>query len=314
MIDSRVVMVRTAQNDNSNSVFCLKLLQNFPALLAKDSVLEMIQRLVRLPGGSLTLSSRKPQDVYKLKVHLPLEQIGLTRIHQGIHILQPHIGKQIPFLDEGRLHGLGCGGHGGAGTVGLHIHEIRGKIVNHREEDVIERLLLVLYIEQVMHMRNTDLRREARVDRTPFRSRLVEFLGSVIRIDDILGLHAQGLEISAKQGVHRILVQRARDADADLGAILHHPHPSFLLRRNDHLRQRVCHLRRVVGSESPARSDFRHIGIRTFHRIQTLLDFPHGVDVFHQAFFATVTNDQPLDAGSNGNLRGLRTQILHFPV
>ena len=203
-------MVRTAQNDNSNSVFCLKLLQNFPALLAKDSVLEMIQRLVRLPGGSLTLSSRKPQDVYKLKVHLPLEQIGLTRIHQGIHILQPHIGKQIPFLDEGRLHGLGCGGHGGAGTVGLHIHEIRGKIVNHREEDVIERLLLVLYIEQVMHMRNTDLRREARVDRTPFCSRLVEFLGSVIRIDDILGLHAQGLEISAKQGVRRILVQHPR--------------------------------------------------------------------------------------------------------
>ena len=64
--------------------------------------------------------------------------------------------EQVAFLGERGLHGGGRGGHGGARTVRLHAHQITSKAIDHREENEIERLLFVVHIQQVMHVRNAE--------------------------------------------------------------------------------------------------------------------------------------------------------------
>ena len=72
---------------------------------------------------------------------------------------------------------------------------------------------------------------------------------------------------------------------------------------------RFCAECLAPGAERRLGGDFGHIGIRPLHCVDALLDFAHGVYVFHQAAFATVTHDQTLHAGQDRNLRSFRTQI-----
>ena len=75
-------------------------------------------------------------------------------------------------------------------------------------------------------------------------------------------------------------------------------------------RQRIGHVRRLEGLEHLLGGDLRHVGVVLLDGVHPLLDFAHGVDVFHQALFATVADDQALDARSDGNLGLLGDQVL----
>ena len=67
--------------------------------------------------------------------------------------------------------------------------------------------------------------------------------------------------------------------------------------------------RRLEGLERRLAAIFRHVGIGFLHGVHALLDFAHGVDVFHQALVATVVDDQALGAGGDGNLGRLEAEI-----
>ena len=77
----------------------------------------------------------------------------------------PVSAKRSPLLGEGRLYRRRRGGHGRAGARALGAAEVAGEVVDHREEDVVERLLRVVRVEQVVDVRDAELRGEARVDR-----------------------------------------------------------------------------------------------------------------------------------------------------
>src|SRR5215472_2420184 len=85
----------------------------------------------------------------------------------------------------------------------------------------MERLLAVLFLNQVVNVRNPDLRREAGVDRTTAGTGAIKFGTGVVGINDVFRLHTQALEIGVEQRSIRIDIQDTRNSDAELAAILH---------------------------------------------------------------------------------------------
>ena len=140
--------------------------------------------------------------------------IGRAAVDERIQELDAHLLEEIAFLGERRLDGCGRGRHGGAGAMALRVDHVGRQIVDHREEDDVERLLLVVHVEQVVHVRNADLRGEARIDGAALGAFLVELLGGVIGVDQVLGRNAQRLEVGAEDRVAACTVQNARNADA----------------------------------------------------------------------------------------------------
>jgi hypothetical protein len=66
---------------------------------------------------------------------------------------------------------------------------LRVQHVDHREEDVVELLLRVLGEEQVVHVRDADLRREARVDGAAARPLAVHVAAGVVGVDQVAAEH-----------------------------------------------------------------------------------------------------------------------------
>src|SRR5690242_17130604 len=93
--------------------------------------------------------------------------------------------------------------------------------VVHWEEDGVERLLPMFFLDQVVNMRDPDLGREARVNGTPAGASAVQFLTGVVGVNDVLGLQSQALEISVEERGIGVDVQNAWDADSDLLPVLH---------------------------------------------------------------------------------------------
>ena len=77
------------------------------------------------------------------------------------------------------------------------LHQRRVQHVDHREEDDVERLLAVLLLNQVVDVRDADLRREAGIDRAAAGARAVQLRTGVVGIDDVLRLDARGSRSSA---------------------------------------------------------------------------------------------------------------------
>ena len=94
------------------------------------------------------------------------------------------------------------------------------KNVVHRKKNDVERLLAVFFLDQVVDVRDSDLRREAGVNCAAARAGSIQLGACVIRINDIFRLHAQAFEICIEERGICVDVQHARDPDAQLTPVL----------------------------------------------------------------------------------------------
>src|SRR5580698_60261 len=85
----------------------------------------------------------------------------------------------------------------------------------------MERLLAVLCGEQIVDMRDADLRRIAWIDRASTGSGAIEIRRGVVGVDDVLGLYAEAREVRIEQRRIRIGVEQAGNPDTELFAALH---------------------------------------------------------------------------------------------
>ena len=224
-------------------------------------------------------------------------------IHKGIAEENVILLEDVTLFGERGLDGFGCGNNGRASAVRLHLAQVAGKVVNHGAEDNIERLLLVVHVEQVVHVRNAYLGGEARIDGAALCAFFIELLAGVVGVDKVLRRNPQRFEVGAEDRRNRVHVQDARHADAQFLSPLHQFHALFLLGRESVLRRGISHQGRRIGLESRLGTHFSHVGVFLLHSVETLLDLAHVVHVLHQAFLAAVTNNQPLDPFDQGNLR-----------
>ena len=199
VVQAGIVVIRARQQDDADAVFGFELLEDFAALLAQDAFAEVEHGGFRGLRGAVIFFGRKAEDVAEGVEHLALEQVGHAAIDERIEEFDAHFLEEIAFLGEGRLGGRGGGGDGGAGAMALRVHHVGGQIVDHGEEDDVERLLLVVHVEQVVHVRDADLRREAGIDRAALGAGLVQLLGGVVGVDQVIGGDAERLEIGAER-------------------------------------------------------------------------------------------------------------------
>ena len=212
--------------------------------------------------------------------------------------------EQVAFLDERRFDRGRRGGHRGTGARGLHVRQRAGEAVDHREEDDVERLLGVRFVQQVVDVRDAEFAGEARVDGAALGAFLVHLLAGVIAEDDVLGLDAERGEVAREDRRLRVHVEHARHADADIGALLHQ-FGALLLRRGDlEFRQRVGLHRDIGNAEDLLGGDFDEVGVGLLDLVEPALDAAHLFDVFDGALFAG-GDDQALRAFFERHL-GLR--------
>src|SRR3954454_52735 len=97
-------------------------------------------------------------------MHLEREQLAIREVHNRIEILDTIIGKDIRFFGECRLHSVrGCS-DGWAGIRPSGAFEMSCEHVDHGKEDGVQRLLGVLYENQVVDVWYANFRWEARID------------------------------------------------------------------------------------------------------------------------------------------------------
>ena len=119
------------------------------------------------------------------------KQFGVGKVDERVQEDHALLLEEVALFGEGRLHGLRRGGHGGAGAVLRGVGDVAGEAIDNREEDVVERLLGVSVVEQVMHVRDAQLRREAGIDGAALGAFLVKLLGGEFGEDDVLRLDAE---------------------------------------------------------------------------------------------------------------------------
>src|SRR5205807_9792074 len=96
--------------------------------------------------------------------HLPLEQNGRTAVDERIQELNAHFLEEIAFLYERSLRRGRRSRDRWTGPMALRVHQVRRQVVDHGEEDHVQWLLLVVHIEDIVHVRDAHLRREASID------------------------------------------------------------------------------------------------------------------------------------------------------
>src|SRR5690242_4067473 len=308
VIHARVVVIRTAQQDDAQAVFALELFEHFASGAAHGDVIEIFERAIALLDGALILFGAEAEDVLELLEHLALEKLRVRKVHERIHEADALLLEEVTFLGERGLHGSRRGRHGGTRAAGLHMAQRAGEAVDHREKDDVERLLGVDLVQQVVDVRNAELRREARVDGAALRAFLIQFFAGVLAVDDVLGLEAEAREVARENRRLRVHVEHARHADANLGAFLHQ-RGALLLRGGDlDLRHRVGNQRRVGHAEDALGGDLDEVRVGLLDLVEIALDAAHFLDVFDRALFAG-GDDQPLRAGFERHL-GFRWRLV----
>src|SRR5277367_539852 len=160
----------------------------------------------------------------------------------------------------------------------------------------------MLFLNQIVDVRNADLSREAGIDSSATGTGAVQIGTGVVGVDYVFRLHAQALEIGVEQRSVGVDVEHARNADAQLLAILHEGDALFgglvpeLCYRN-----RVGHQLRIRGAENFAGGEIHEVGILVFDLVDAGLDVFHVVDIFDQTLFAG-GDDQALFAVHQRNL------------
>src|SRR5215813_1141216 len=166
-------------------------------------------------------------------------------------------------------------------------------------------------VEQVVYVRDAYLRRKAGINRAALRAFFVKLFGRVVRIDEVLRRDPQAFKICGEERVDRILVERARDADARRLTLLEQFVAPPLRARQRELVWRVGDVRRVEAAPDGLRPELDEVRVGGLDRVHPLLDHAHVVDVFDQPPLAGVADDQPFDAGQNRYL-GLARRLRLF--
>ena len=84
-----------------------------------------------------------------------------------------------------------------------------------------QRLLRVLAVKQIVHVRDAQLAGEAGIDAPALDAALVQLLAGVVAPDDVTVGHAEGLEETDEEGRVIVHVQGARQADAQICPSVH---------------------------------------------------------------------------------------------
>src|SRR4051812_18696298 len=105
-----------------------------------------------------------------------MKNLLVVEAGERVHPLHTLLREDVAFLGERRLDRCRGSGNGGAGTRRLSLVEEGGERIDHREEDDVELLLRMHRVEQVVNVRDADLRREAGVDSAALRTFLVKLL------------------------------------------------------------------------------------------------------------------------------------------
>src|SRR5579864_1078584 len=132
------------------------------------------------------------------------EQFAVGEIQYRIDVFHVVLSKYIVLLGKRRFYRLRRCGDGGTGIGSNDLHQRRVQDVVHREEDGVERLLLVLLLNEVVDVRDADLCREAGINRAATRSRAIKFRTRIVGIDDVLWLNAKALEVGVEERSIRV--------------------------------------------------------------------------------------------------------------
>src|SRR5271168_3114644 len=117
------------------------------------------------------------------------EELAVGEVEHWREILHIVLREDVVLLGKRSFYSLWRCGDGGAGIGADNVHQRRMQNVVHGEENYIQRLLAVLLLNQVVDVRNTDLRREAGIDRASTGPGAIKFRTGVIGINNILWLH-----------------------------------------------------------------------------------------------------------------------------
>jgi hypothetical protein len=193
------------------------------------STKKQVLGLEALVDRAAVLLLAEPEHVLEVIEHLALAQLALGHLHERDHQLDALLREDVRLLHEGGAGRVGRADHrrararaDRAAQPGLHRVDLR-------EHDQVERRRLCFDLEQVVHVGDAHLRREARVDRAALGALLVQLLRREVRVDQVLRRHAQRLEVRAEERVLRVLVEHPRDADAQLGPLLEQREAALLV-------------------------------------------------------------------------------------
>ena len=222
-------------------------------------------------------------------MHLQGEQLAIGKVHNGIEILDSIVGKHIRFFRERRLHRIWCRRYRWARIRARRAFEVGGEHVDHGEEDRMQWLLGVLHEDQVINMRNANLRGKTRIDRAAPGASLVHVAIGVVGVDDVLRLQPECLEIRAEQWRVHIHVQHFGHADAEPGSLLHQLSTLLYLgfERPLSIWDRISSLRRILRAPYTRCGDLDVIGIRFLQCIEAGFDTTHVLHVFDLTFLAS---------------------------
>ena len=219
-------MIRPAQHHDADAIFAFQLVHHLASAPA-NAAFVVRQRLVAHLDRAVVFFLRQSKDRLPRLQHLVREQLAIGKVQDRIDVLHVVLGKDVVFLGKGGLHRFRRRGHGRTRIRRHDLHQRRGQHVVHREEDDVQRLLAMLLLDQVVDVRNADLRREAGIDGAAARARPVEIGTGVVGINDVFRLHAQALQISVEQRRVGVDVEHARNADAELLAAFHERNALF---------------------------------------------------------------------------------------
>src|SRR5215469_4005531 len=300
VIESRIVVIGAGQHDDADAVFAFELIEHLPRTLANAGFV-FVQRRESRFHRAIVFLQRKPEDWLPGLQHLVGEELAIREVEHWIDVLQIVFGEDVIFLGERGFHGFWSGRHGRAGIRAGNFKEGRMQNVVHRKEDDVERLFAMLLLDEVVDVGDSDLCRETRIDGAAVRARAVEFRTGVIGINDVLRLYSQTFEVRAEQRRIGINVQDARNADADLAAVLHEGDALLVGFGPCSPGNWIGDTLRVRRAEDLFRGDIHEIGMPLPNLLESGLDVFHIVQVFDGSFFAR-GDDEPLLAAHERHL------------
>ena len=203
------------------------------------------------------------------------------------------LGKNVVLFCERRLDCFRSCRDCWAGIAARELDKRRVQDVVHGEEDHIERLLPVFFLNQIIDVRDPDFCRETRVNGATTCSGAVKLRTRIVGVNNIFRLHSQALEVSVKKRRVRINIQYPWNADAQLAAILHERNALFGHLRPGATRNLVSDFLDVGGAEDFLRGHVHEVRVLISNVIEPRLDLLHFLKIFNRSLF-TGRNNQPL--------------------
>ena len=231
VVDARVVVIRPAQQDDAEAVFPLESAQSTLArrCRARSTLVSRRAPCSPLPPRGRS-PPRKAEHVLELLEHLALNSTRAREVLTNVSCSDALLGEDVPFLGEGGLHRL-RGRRALSDRCGcLDVNQSVNRQSTIGKKMKSSGFLSCSTYKQVVDVRDADLGREAGVDGPPLGTFLIELLAGVVGEHEVLGLDSEGCEVAREHGRHRVHVEDARHADAQLGALLHQ-FGALLLRR-----------------------------------------------------------------------------------